>query len=207
MTHGKTSFTPGTPLPDHWFHILLALADDNRHGLGIIQEVTAQTDGHIQIWPGMLYLALKRMTDDGLVAETEPPVGFVVGVVADVREGGLAEQPKAAIYISRAQWPHSDIHIIVRTSRATSEMMKLVRASVADLDGALPVIDVRSADDIVAAGARPQQLTGSVIGAFAVSGLVLAAIGLYGLISYSVAQRRQELGVRAAIGARPRDLI
>ena len=57
-------------------------------------------------------------------------------------------------------------------------MMKLVRASVADLDGALPVIDVRSADDIVAAGARPQQLTGSVIGAFAVSGLVLAAIGL-----------------------------
>jgi len=79
MTHGKTSFTPGTPLPDHWFHILLALADDNRHGLGIIQEVTAQTDGHIQIWPGMLYLALKRMTDDGLVAETEPPVGFVAG--------------------------------------------------------------------------------------------------------------------------------
>jgi putative ABC transport system permease protein len=53
----------------------------------------------------------------------------------------------------------------------------------------------------------PQQLTGSVIGAFAVSALVLAAIGLYGLISYSFAQRRQELGVRAAIGARPRDLM
>ena len=82
-----------------------------------------------------------------------------------------------------------------------------IRASVAGLDGALPVIDVRSADDIVAASARPQQLTGSVIDAFAVSALVLAAIGLYGLISYSVAQRRQELGVRAAIGARPRDLM
>ena len=79
MTRGKTSFTPGTPLPDHWFHILLALADDSRHGLGIIEEVTAQTDGHIQVWPGMLYLALKRMTDDGLVAETDPPAGFVTG--------------------------------------------------------------------------------------------------------------------------------
>jgi DNA-binding PadR family transcriptional regulator len=79
MMRGKTSITPDTPLPDHWFHILLALADDDRHGLGIIEEVTAQTDGRIQVWPGMLYLALKRMTSAGLVAETEPPAGFVAG--------------------------------------------------------------------------------------------------------------------------------
>jgi putative ABC transport system permease protein len=131
----------------------------------------------------------------------------VIGVVADVREGGLDERPKAAIYISRAQRPHSDMHIIVRTPRAASEVLKLIRASVSDLDAALPVIDVRSADDIVAASARPQQLTGSVIGAFAASALVLAAIGLYGLISYSVAERRQELGIRAAIGARSQDLM
>lgn len=131
----------------------------------------------------------------------------VVGVVADVREGGLDAQPPAAIYISRAQRPHSDMRIIVRTPRAAGEAIQRVRASVADLDAALPVIDVKSAGDIVAACARPRQLSGSVIGAFAVSALVLSAIGLYGLISYSVAQRRQELGVRAAIGARPRDLI
>jgi DNA-binding PadR family transcriptional regulator len=79
MTRNKTPFTPGTPLPDHWFHILLALADGHRHGLGIIQEVTEQTDGQIQVWPGMLYLALKRMTADGLVAETDPPADFVAG--------------------------------------------------------------------------------------------------------------------------------
>ncbi|HMF96150.1 MAG TPA: ABC transporter permease [Vicinamibacterales bacterium] len=131
----------------------------------------------------------------------------IVGVVADVREGRLDEQPKAAIYISRAQRPNSDMHLIARTSRAVSEVTRLIRASVANLDAALPVIDVKSGDEIVAASARPQQLTGSVIGAFAVSALVLAAIGLYGLISYSVAQRRQELGIRAAIGARSRDLM
>jgi putative ABC transport system permease protein len=131
----------------------------------------------------------------------------VVGVVADVREGSLEEQPKAAIYISRAQRANSDMHIMIRTSRTLSEVVKLIRASVAGLDAAVPVIDVRSADEIIAASARPQQLTSSVIVAFAVSALVLAAIGLYGLISYSVAQRRQELGVRAAIGARPRHLM
>jgi DNA-binding PadR family transcriptional regulator len=82
ISRAKSSFTPGTPgtpLPDHWFHILLALADDDRHGLGIIQEVAAQTDGRVQVWPGMLYLALKRMTDEGLVARTEAPEGFVAG--------------------------------------------------------------------------------------------------------------------------------
>src|SRR5204862_106873 len=97
---------------------------------------------------------------------------------------------------------HSDMHIIVRTSRATSDVMKLIRSTVADLDAALPVIDVRSADDIVAASARPQQLTGRVIGAFAVSALGLAAIGLYGLISYSVAQR---LAAPVAEGGGARD--
>jgi putative ABC transport system permease protein len=131
----------------------------------------------------------------------------VVGVVADVREGGLDAQPTAAIYISRAQRPHSDMRIIVRTPRATGEAIQRVRASVADLDAALAVIDVKSAGDIVAASARPRQLSGTVIGAFAVSAVVLAAVGLYGLVRYSVEQRRQEFGVRAAIGARPHDLI
>jgi predicted permease len=131
----------------------------------------------------------------------------VVGVVADVRETGLERPSKAALYISNGQRPHFDMRVIARTSRSGNEAMNLIRASVAALDSALPVIDVKSADDIVAASARPQQLTGGVIGAFAVSALVLAATGLYGLISYSVAQRRQELGVRAAIGARPRDLM
>src|SRR5262249_17262022 len=64
----------------------------------------------------------------------------IVGVVADVREGRLDEQPKAAIYIARAQRPNSDMHIIVRTPRAVSEVIKLIRASVADLDAALPLI-------------------------------------------------------------------
>src|SRR5262249_12812952 len=96
----------------------------------------------------------------------------VVGVVADVRESGLDAQPTAAIYISRVQRPHSDMRIIVRTSRAPGEAMQRIRASVANLDSALPVIDVKSAGAIAAASARPRQLSRRVIGAFAAAAVV-----------------------------------
>ena len=66
-------------LPQHWFQVLLALADRSRHGLGIIEEVGRQTDGEVRLWPGMLYVALKRMSAEGLVTDAEPPAGFASG--------------------------------------------------------------------------------------------------------------------------------
>jgi DNA-binding PadR family transcriptional regulator len=63
-------------LPGHWFQILLALADRDRHGLGITKDVFDRTDGRMHLWPGMLYGSLRKMTDRGLVAETRPPDDF-----------------------------------------------------------------------------------------------------------------------------------
>ena len=65
--------TPSKPLKAHWFQILLALADRNLHGLEIMDEVSNRTGGAMHLWPGMLYGSLKRMLDEGLVQETEPP--------------------------------------------------------------------------------------------------------------------------------------
>jgi len=66
-------------IPPHWFHILLALADRDLHGLAITREVFERTEGHIQLWPGMLYGALKKMAEAGLVSETDAPDGFASG--------------------------------------------------------------------------------------------------------------------------------
>jgi DNA-binding PadR family transcriptional regulator len=60
-------------LPPHWFQILLALADGDRHGLGIMNDVLERTDGRMKLWPGMLYRNLSRLVDEGLVVEVEAP--------------------------------------------------------------------------------------------------------------------------------------
>jgi DNA-binding PadR family transcriptional regulator len=69
----------GRSLSPQWFQILLALADRDLHGLAITKDVFERTDGRMQLWPGMLYGALRRMTDDGLVDEVDPPSGFTAG--------------------------------------------------------------------------------------------------------------------------------
>jgi DNA-binding PadR family transcriptional regulator len=63
----------------HWFHILLALADKPQHGVSITQEVLRHSEGRLQLWPGMLYTALRNMTDEGYVVETAVPDGFSAG--------------------------------------------------------------------------------------------------------------------------------
>lgn len=60
-------------LKPHWFHILLSLADQDLHGLQIMEEVSERTEGDVHLWPGMLYGSLKQMTEEGLIQETEPP--------------------------------------------------------------------------------------------------------------------------------------
>jgi PadR family transcriptional regulator PadR len=71
---------PPTPtLPAHWFQILLSLADREQHGLAITREVFERTDGQMHLWPGMLYGALRKMADQGLVAAVEPPADYSSG--------------------------------------------------------------------------------------------------------------------------------
>jgi DNA-binding PadR family transcriptional regulator len=77
MARGKE---PAGSLPPHWFQILLAVADQDRHGLGIMSDVLEQTSGTMKLWPGMLYRNLSKLVDDGLLVEVEAP--------ADAESGG-----------------------------------------------------------------------------------------------------------------------
>lgn len=131
----------------------------------------------------------------------------VVGVVADLREGALDQPPRPAIYMSAEQRPEYAMRFLVRTNAPQGAVTSSFREILRKVDPTIPLVSTETVDADVRASMQQQRLTMIMVGSFAVAALLLAAIGMFGVISYSVTQRTQELGLRAALGALPRDLI
>lgn len=128
-------------------------------------------------------------------------------MAANVKNMSLADETQPQMYIPFPQLPWESLNLEVRSSTDASQLVSAVRNQILSIDSGQPITDVRTGEELVDAERSQPRFNMLVTALFSIISLVLTIVGVYGVISYSVAQRRAELGIRLALGAEKRDIF